>query len=168
MQVSSETFNSRSGQLWNQRSNRASSVRRLPAHNVFRVKEMITAKTRITVVENASNQSDFSLLLGEKILRHIKRRTEIGANRVLGKSDWCLTLQELEKNLQNYVTFVECLEAKLFHYIIFRVPSLAFVQYLQNNNGERSILRNHEIHACISVSTWKALGKTDFVPTNLL
>lgn len=88
-------FTGRNGMIWRE-SPRSSDAGRLPTQNVFRANEGITTKTRATVTDT-SKQSAFSLLIDEKTIRHIKNCTEIEANRVLGKTDWSLSLDELEK-----------------------------------------------------------------------
>ena len=90
-----KTFTSRSGQVWRQ-SVKSSGAGRLPKQNLFRANEGITTKARANV-SDSSKQSAFSLLIDEKMLRHIRKRTETEANRVLGKTDWSLSLDEVEK-----------------------------------------------------------------------
>ena len=87
------TFTSRSGKVWQE--HKSVGVGRLPSHNIFRANAGITTKTRAAV--NDSKQSAFSLLMDEKMLRYIRSCTEMEAKRVLGNSDWTLTLDELEK-----------------------------------------------------------------------
>lgn len=85
---------SKNGTVWRKTPTNNESTGRVGVQNVFRCKSgPVSAAVR--KIDATSQYSALSLLIDEKMLRHIQKCTEAEGKRVLG--EWSLTLEELEK-----------------------------------------------------------------------